>query len=251
MPLLGTRGVASAKGFGFTNKSLKLVTVNFSAGTTNWVCPAGVTSLVTLTGKGADGNYGSWNNADGGSPYLYTGSIFVNYPVNPGGTAYPNTTTSATVYNDQVTAYNALLSAITATSQATATSFSYTYYEWFTKWPTSTQNARSATGGGGVYAYRRTTPSAVYTVPNDSSLIINRTSSSGEGYMNGINIFSPGSSGASSTGFSKTFNGGSGQTTPSGSPGTATTTQYTNVAVTPGTTYPVVNNGTMSITYYG
>ena len=65
----------------------------------------------------------------------------------------------------------------------------------------------------------------------------------------GIYQFSAGSGGSSTTAFGYTFSGGAGQSIPSGSAGIATTTTYNNVTVSPGSTYTIVNNGSVVITY--
>jgi len=57
-------------------------------------------------------------------------------------------------------------------------------------------------------------------------------------------LISSGSNGSATTGFGLNFPGGT-----SSFP-TATDTTYNNVAVTPGTQYTIVNNGTLSIQYY-
>lgn len=69
MPTIITRGAASAKGFGFTGRARELTTVTFTTNGT-WVAPSSVSSVASLTGKGQDGAAGYWTDieiADGGN----------------------------------------------------------------------------------------------------------------------------------------------------------------------------------------
>ena len=69
MPLLGTRGAASARGFGFGGvvAALPGQQAYTTAGTYTWVAPAGVTSVsVVAVGGGGAGGIGSSAIRDGG-----------------------------------------------------------------------------------------------------------------------------------------------------------------------------------------
>ena len=81
MPLLGTRGAASAKGFGFTASvsAPPGQQAYTTAGTYTWIAPAGVTS-VSVVAVGGGGGYG-FNIGGGGGGLGYKN----NYPVSPGG----------------------------------------------------------------------------------------------------------------------------------------------------------------------
>ena len=84
MPLLGTRGAASAKGFGFTSAFVAPPgqQAYTTAGTYNWIAPAGVTSVSVVCVGGASGvgpqNQGAGGGGGGGLGYKN------NYTVTPG-----------------------------------------------------------------------------------------------------------------------------------------------------------------------
>ena len=70
MPLLGTRGAASAKGFGLTARTALVVPAGqqayTTAGTYSWVAPAGVTSVSVVAVGGGGGGVGQGGGGGGG-----------------------------------------------------------------------------------------------------------------------------------------------------------------------------------------
>ena len=89
MPLLGTRGAASAKGFGFTvgaSGPPPGQQAYTSAGTYTWVAPASVTSISVVAvgggggGGGSNANTGAFVGTGGGGGLGYKN----NYSVTPG-----------------------------------------------------------------------------------------------------------------------------------------------------------------------
>jgi len=97
MPLLGTRGAASARGFGFGGvvAAPPGQQAYTTAGTYSWVAPAGVTSVSVVAvggAKGSGGGLGYKNNIPVVPGNSYTVVVGVGRPVlcgtNPGGDSY-------------------------------------------------------------------------------------------------------------------------------------------------------------------
>lgn len=194
----------------------------FPLGTSTWTCPAGVTMLKSAIGKGADGSAGYWGSGWCGETYAQSDSL-------PG---YQGQLNWATVY----AAAAAKADAINATGSGTRT-ISTSVDVWLI----GTNNQISSTfsnpidvlvRGTGTLASMGGAPSAGWvSAPN---------------YMQGWGItiekYFTGSPGLNTTGFGKGFSGGAGDTA-------ATLTSYTNISVTPGTAYTIVNNGSLTIIY--
>ena len=104
MPLLGTRGAASARGFGmFGGKVVVGQQAYTTAGTYSWVAPAGVTS-VSVVAVGGGGGGGSFAGGGGGGGELrYTNNITVtpgaSYTVVVGAAGARGTTMNAPAKN--------------------------------------------------------------------------------------------------------------------------------------------------------
>lgn len=212
MPLLGTRGAASAKAFGFT-AALKIYV--FPSGTSTWTAPIGVTKLQTAVGKGQDGNYWTPNQ-----PSLY----FVQAGLSTLA-GYTSTTIEATAQAQ----YDLFPS--TPAAGAVVVNWTSTYLDTSFTQTSITNTYRVASGQVKAKIFNGSWGSS-YTTPYTG---LNKVYS-----MDNIEIQNP--NGAATTGFSLTF--------PGGTAAPATLTTFTNVSITPGATYTIVNNGSLTITYY-
>lgn len=217
------------------SKSLKLTTYTFPAGTSTWTAPTGVYRLTSASGKGADGTVPYWTELGAG----YYPAVF--YGFNLGGTAQGTSMTVGDIRSYSNSNFNSLISSLSgATSPATAK---------YATWPLiqfgwdGTQVTRSDSLYGGTYY----TSGAGYNFYNsgysDSTLLSSISSTQIYSQVYGIfEVNSSGTTGLSTTGFTKTFVGGN-QTA-------ASITTFTNVAVTPETQYSIVNYGSLTIQYY-
>lgn len=230
MPLISTGTMGSNKSFGFSRGAKKLITFNLPTGTSTWTAPAGVTNLLSAVGKGSNGTAGYWNVA--------------NYSFNSWVTGYDQTGGSATtvtwgqLYNN-VVSYLSIANAGGSSSRTlNMPSYSVQIYP-----------------SNNVDIYNFSTPLTIRGTASIAS--IGSPPSSGTityaqvglyvtkgWYLDGLEYYQSGSDGSATTGFGRTFPGGT-MSVP-----TASNTTFTNVAVTPGTQYTIVNNGTLTITYY-
>lgn len=228
MPFLSTFSAGSAKRFGLTGISKKLVltTATFTTNGT-WVAPAGVTSVATASGKGGDG-----------SPTY--GSSSFTFNANQGfGSSAP------------FAQWGDLYSAAVATQSALASRV-------------GTYGPSGFIGAYGIRVGSDNKWSVIYQSTDDlSGAIIDSVSSvyagSGSPQTSGNITYSglsfsawnvnasyhfPGFLAASATALGQTFPGGNG--------GPAGTTTFTNVAVTPGTSYSIVvpGGGLVTLQYF-
>jgi hypothetical protein len=229
--------------FSSNTAGLRLITVTFPAGTSSWTAPAGVANISTAVGKGANGTADFWDSSTG---YNYLASVFVGYPFDPGHPTTSSTTTVGDVYNEVTSLYNSRVAAISATAPPGTYLSSNPFLEYFTNYPTTGQLEKNTNDYGAGYYYK-SSPSVNYGgfTSGSATKLIDLTSSPASAYSTGIFVLIPGTTGASTTAFSRTFPGGN-PSTP-----TAPTTTFTNVAVTPGVTYTIVNNQSLTITYLG
>lgn len=227
MPTLISVAAASGKGYGLLGTTRPLTTVNFTSNGT-WVAPAGVTLVALLTGIGQDGStqYG------GLSTQYWTFNSF-------GGLANPPYAQWADLYNAGLSARNSLASAIGGYGPSSVlTSLRY-YIGDDNTW---------------VEADVGYTDLSPYIIDSVTPLYVSNGSPQTSGnitYPAGYNSWSfdatfnlPAFIGASSSGIGYTF--------PGGSYGPAAPASYSNVPVTPGTSYPitVAPGGYVIIQYY-
>lgn len=228
MPLTTTFATLSARGFGLFGRQKVLTTVTFPGGTTTWTAPFGVTSLVSLVGKGQDGAGGYYYNTE-----------FANQTYNLikiGGTSLTNPPPPPTIADSCVDEIVAFINSYSGLQYIGGETFSPTMsvYQsifdstWFYQSYGSTSPSSGWNGGGwvvgGTGSYSNTA-----TSPNISIQINYQT-------------YSFPYTGANTTAFGYTF--------PGGVEAPASTFTYNNVPVTPGSTYTIVNNGSVTITYY-
>ena len=228
MPLLSTRGGLSSRGFGQLNggKPVTLQTYTFPAGSSVFTVPTTTNNLISMVGAGADGS--------APSNYIYYGHFWVTY-LNDDGNATGNTPiTYDECKAQQIAVYNAML------ALPDGAQMYYTSTRYFI-----TPNNKAIVYSGQQY----TSAIAKGTVTRDTSFDyltgpVTYTGTTGFGYYisQGTQVNDPGSIGANTTGFGKTFVGGS--------YGPSSTTTYSNVAVVPNQTYVINNNKSLTITYY-
>jgi hypothetical protein len=243
MPSLISRGAMSGKGFGLTGQASggggTLTSVTFTANG-NWVAPSSTTNVVTASGKGAPGV------SD------YVGTVYsASYLANRNLVSSPSAPYAqwSTLYGN----YNSLLSALS--------SLTYPHYA-----PTSLLPYYSATNVAGNDTWENTTYNfvgAAYYLTGYATSTIGSPSTSGNityssltstsGWTIDAYGYISGGAGASSTALGQTFPGGGySGSYPNGTGSAASTTTYTNIAVTPGASYPIVvpSGGSVTLEYY-
>lgn len=232
MPSIGTRGSISARGLGFTGGSV-LTVYSFPSGTTTFTVPSGVTSLVSVVGRGQNGTAGGWGSYTG-----YPGSCWASgYP---GGSTGTMSITWNYLYNQAVSFRNTVNAGGSGERTVKMPYLNFAIYE------------NNANNYGDLYLgdignrFIRGTALLAYLASPPSSGTITYNSvgyyvSKGY-YLYGLELYMPPTIGSDTTGFGITFAGGVG--------GAATTQTYTSVSVTPGQTYTIVNSGSLTISYY-
>lgn len=223
MPFTTTFATLSARGFGLFGRNSVLTTVTFPVGTTTWRAPSGVTNLISAVGKGSDGSSG----------YLYYATSPIIFNVAFGGSGYANPPPRPDYTISCVNAIVAFINSYSGLNYVGGQTFSPTIN--FTQgidgtWTTPTSG--STTIGSGW---------------DGNGWIVGGTASVNS-QLGGRQVFVDYETyqfpfdGTATTAFGQTF--------PGGVQAPAPTTTYTNVAVTPGATYTIVNNGALTIQYY-
>jgi hypothetical protein len=238
MPSMISFASGSIGGFG-SLRSRVLTTYTFPSGTSTWTAPAGVTKIVSATGKGSDGTSDSWGPLSSGASYL--GYALANYPFDPG---YSQTSkTIGDAYTATAALYNTLASTVTATSPPGNFVSDRPFYEWFPGWPTPnwTCEERLTSFGSGTF-YRGGSLSMTNGFTPGDTTPLSFLNSSLYAYINGLYVLTPGASGYQTQGFGQNWSGGA-----AGSPATLVT--INNITVSPGTTYTVYNNGSLTIRF--
>lgn len=216
-----------------------LTTVSFTSNST-WVAPAGVTNVVSASGKGAAGvsDYiGEVANSVAGQIHFE-----VSLPTNPPYAQWSN------AYGNHLTALSQL-------------NLSYPTYG-----PANLTNGYSVlmqtTDYWYVFSGNTTNLSGVYLTGYDVTILGSPQTSGNITYLGSNAIdqwyitvqgYVAGGVGAVSTALGQTFPGGSYTGSyPNGVGNAAVTTTYTNVPVTPGTSYPIVvpSGGQVTLQYY-
>ena len=245
MPSLTNRGAISGKVFGLTNATsagTTLQTVTFNS-STNWVAPATTTLVLSANGKGANGV----------SDYI--GSINTNFSTISNIASGTGTSGSLPIPWNAVAndAINIVFLAngnngLYASGLFTTNRVFYFY-----------ANLTFDTIAPSTFTPTPTPPSGIFqpvagtwTVngsPQSGNLTYGATSS----YYASGQMYFPGNAGAASSAFGNTYPGGTyAGTYPSGVGSPATTLSFTNIAVTPGASYPITvpSGGTITIQFY-
>lgn len=210
-----------------------IITQTFASGTSSWTAPAGVTKILTASGRGANGTTDVWG---AGTDQAVAYSLVAN----------------ATGTNGAVETWESISAAAAPASSGS----NGANLRWNTYPNGNTQLiapfAGYVTWRGGVTRYTVGSPGTGNIVNGSFG------TASAPSYPFGINVppdsyagyywlaaeilISSGGAGANSTiGSIITFPGGAYGTS-------ATTSNFTNIAVTPGTTYTITNNGSIPIT---
>lgn len=207
-------------------------TVTFTTSQT-WTCPAGVTNLITVVGKGQDGTPAV---AGGYGPATHrTTTVAVVQGVDASsGLPKPTFWSWGSSQSD----ISAIRDQINVGGSNSYTSYSINQYnDGYLKFTVTTTwtNAVPGSATTSTSAGWKTTGSVLV---DDYGVLT--------AVWDELGTYSAGTAattGSNTTGFSKTWNGGVGIP--------ATSTTYTNIAVTPATGYPVVvpTGGYISITY--
>ena len=203
-----------------------LTTVTFPGGTSTWTAPATVSSIQTGVGKGADGSAG----------YFTTASVttFIQTTTSS-GFVWPNSPPIPTVNDTCGPAILSYINGLSPTLQNIAglsfspcreidyDTVSNTWRETFLI-PATTYTADWFSGG--------------WVVGGTATLGQITGASYGVSYQSYVFPFT----GAATTAF--------GYTWPGGVQAPAPTTTFNNIPVTPGATYTIVNNGSLTIQFY-
>lgn len=237
MPLMSTRGAASATGFGLFGRTvtLNITTVTYTSSTT-WVCPGGVSNIVTLTGKGQDASGDYWVTGNATWTLIY-----------PYNVAYSGGTNDWSYFYNLALADLAVLNAGSGIRSITGTRFNSQIGN----------NNQFGGMGGGPFSF---TGRGSYTLvgqggPQTSGQVL-YSQISGNVYSGWIgygDVLSSAVAGANTTAFGYTFLGGTVNDGPIGSRtgNAATPVTYNNIAVTQGTGYAlsIPSGGSVSISY--
>ena len=225
MPTILTRSAGSARGFGFTGNPIYRVRQVLQS--TTWTAPAGVTNLLTVTGKGQDGVAAFWQDISG-IPLAPPGYILPYWLADVPDETGLNSVDVEGFAQSQWDLFPANPGAGTVNiswecrrySPGITSSFYGPYDIRCTGTKTKVNN-----GWGSVYP-PDTGTRPIYEIGG------------------GMQFFTPQFDGANTTGFGYTFAGGV------GAPATPTT--YNNVAVTPGATYTInsTGDGYVAVVYY-
>jgi hypothetical protein len=231
MPSIGTRGSISARGLGFTGGSV-LTVYSFPSGTTTFTVPSGVTSLVSVVGRGQNGTAGGW------SSLIYPGSCWASgYPGSDTGSV---SITWNYLYNQAVAFRDTVNSSGSGERTISLPYLNFAIYESNpSNYGTLYLGNKPAQliRGSAVLAYLDSPPSSGTITYSSVGYYVSKGY-----YLYGLEKYTNPTTGANTTGFNLTFPGGSG--------GAATTQTYNSVSVTPGQTYTIVNSGSLTISYY-
>lgn len=204
----------------FASQPSTLQTVTFTSSQT-WVAPVGVTNLETVTGKGENGSAYSWSTETlDMMRTAYLGSLGTGDAIVARSTAYNAGVTQANKFSG-------------STSIRSISYTEYTYACYSDGKTTVSTSSHSVTVKG----------SAVVSSSTGSGSIA--PSNAGSDYVSlDVQVDQGPTYGSDTIGFGNNFNGGSG--------GSATVETLTDVAVTPGGSYPltIASGGYITITYY-
>lgn len=234
-------GIACALAGGATPQGT-LTSATFTANGT-WVAPAGVSLVVSASGKGSAGVSDTAGTVYSAVYFAMQGSV--------GSPSAPFAQWS-TVYNS----YNTLLSTLAAKSYPSYAPTNPLPYGSFTYVaPDNTWENDTPTFTGVPYYLTGYSVSTLGAPASSGNITYASLSSSYglAGWFIDVYGYVPGGAGAAATALGLTFPGGAYTGSyPNGVGSAATTTTFTNVAVTPGTSYPIVvpSGGTVTLQYY-
>lgn len=215
-----------------------LTSVTFTSNGT-WVAPAGVSNVVSASGKGAAGT-SDYPDTFAGQYYgLQSSSAQPNSPYAQWGTVYGT--------------YQTGLSQVSSRSYPGYGPSSFNYFDTIYV-DSSNMWVRYNFGAANLSSTYVTgySTSAVGT-PSTSGNMTYANTGVISGWNITLNTIAAGGAGAAATAIGQTFPGGTySGSYPNGVGNAAVTTTFTNVAVTPGTSYPIVvpSGGEVTLQYY-
>ena len=246
MPRTAAFAAAASRGFGEFTSGLALTTVTFTANAT-WTAPSYVSNVVLMTGHGT--NASSDN---------YSSDVSISYIYRAAREGFSSATVATHDWSDIYNNLQAWISFINtgtpgARSTSTVDSFygpgysinadnTYNYY-----------NSPTSPGSSGSNYFQIGTGSnqSQFSVPSSGTITYANTPSGSNYVRFGYNPVYLGGDGASATGVGKTFPGGT-YNFSTGIGGPYPTTSFSNVTVTPSTSYSIVvpSGASISISYY-
>lgn len=215
-----------------------LTSVTFTSNGT-WTAPVGVSNVVSASGKGAAGvsDYvGQVSGSQAGQIHLEAPSTNAPYAQ------------WATAYNNHLTALSQLNLSYPTYGPSNFTTGYVAVLQPSDYWYLISGNTANLSG-----VYLTGYDVSILGSPQTSGNMTYAGTSSLDQWIIYVYGYVAGGVGASSTALGQTFPGGSYTGTyPNGTGNPATTTTFTNVAVTPGTSYPIVvpSGGQVTLQYY-
>lgn len=228
MPTILTRSAGSARGYGFTGNPIYRIQKLLQS--TTWTAPPGVTSILSLTGQGQNGYAAYWQDISylGTPPPGYILSWIFSDVTDTGSTDSSVVEAFAQAQWDAFPSNpgDGIVNISWECRRWNSTS-SYTYSS-FGPYDIRCVGTKTKVGNGWGTVYPPDTGGRPFYEINYGAM----------------QYYTPQFNGANTTGFGYTFAGGV------GAPATPTT--YTNVPVTPGTTYTInsAGDGYITIIYY-
>jgi hypothetical protein len=238
MPLLSTKGGASATGFGMFGTSVKFnVTTVIYYSSTTWTAPAGVSNILTLVGAGSGGSSDSWSENT-----ISYAQVFRFNQGSWGSGVAPSWNTLYNLNTSDLAIANAGGTGIRTVNTNSLSYFSYPDNTWQTIGPSSYTYIIRGTATTFTSGYTQTSGTIVHNTLNDNW----------NGFYVKAEMLYSGGPGSATTAFGYTFPGGGyGGSTGSGVGYPATPITYNNIAVAPGTGYSlsIPSGGSVSISY--
>lgn len=215
-----------------------LTSVTFTANGT-WVAPTGVSNVISASGKGAPGVSDYVGN-------VYSGQYYVDAVSQTQGFApYGNW---ANLYASYTTGLSQIAKTYPAYGPSVFLYFDLYLVDSASRWSRSLFSPADLSGTY-ITGYTATSIGS----PATSGNMVYSSLTGVDGWGISISGYIAGGAGASSTALGQTFPGGGySGTYPNGTGTAATTTTFTNVAVTPGNSYSIVvpSGGTVTLQYY-
>lgn len=206
-----------------SGSAAQIKTQSFPPGTTSWTAPADVSNLISVSGYGQDGYPTTWT-------YPFTSQSTLSFFM---------TDTGWTDYSQLYAHFQSRLTAVNSGAPGVRyianTGDYYIYFNTATNTLWAQQNGSATSNAYG-------TATSSWSLPTSGAI----TTSLNTNATRGIIYIPQYANGAASVAFGKTFSGGF-------AGGAAPLTTYSNVAVTPGTTYSVqnvANSASLTISYY-
>lgn len=245
MPKTAALAVAASRGFGEFTSGLLLTTETFTSNVT-WTAPSYVSSLAVFTGRGSNAT-----SDDYSSDTSYVNTYNTYKSVNGGGIV---------TTHDWSAIYNNLQSWISYMNSGSGRGgpvsrgpmASFEIYNTNNYGSYAGPVAPPATPGFAeqYFQYGTAADASSFSVPSSGTITYANTTQNGAVSVR-FNPVYLGGDGTASTGIGKTFPGGT-YNFSTGIGGAAPTTTFTNVAVTPSSSYSIVvpSGGSVSLSYY-